>query len=82
MPIADYFENFVPEAELPIRPLHSSLHAGYAAMAQRRRAGLILFDDTDPAYLVTDDFIHIALLIEAGLIEAGSIKAALDSARP
>ena len=62
-------DRFVSEDRLPQQPFSASLHAGYAALARYGCSGLVLMDDMQPAYLVTDDFIHGALLSEANSLE-------------
>jgi hypothetical protein len=62
-------DRFVAGARLPQQPVSASLHSGYAALARYGCAGLVLMDDVQPAYLVTDDFIHGALMSEVQSLE-------------
>jgi hypothetical protein len=66
MPKANDPDHFIPDRRMPTARLGTTLHAGYAAMARYRSSGIVLLDEEQPSYLVTDDFIHASLLSEAG----------------
>jgi len=65
MPNALDSDHFIPEQRLPVKPLLTTLHAAYASMARAGSSGLALLDDEQPAYFVTADFVHAALISAA-----------------
>jgi len=83
MPILNEDDRFVPEDRIPTLPIQTTFHAGYIAMGRFQSSGLVLMDDAQPAYFVTDDFIRYALDNEVrrlreshGLAQSRAIEAA------